>query len=572
MFAKKSEAYNLDANTSTRIGVAGDHYAIEKHSRHPLMPFLVFVCYAAFLILTLPDYGVTWDEIGWFNYGYQQWAWILNGAVEPLKDPLAYFHYGSLAPLAAAATHHLFHDILQWVSADVGYHLANVGFALILAAGILVWGKQTLGNEGATLALLVWMSLPRLWPDAHNNISDLPGAAGSLWAAWSAWRISQAARPRAKDYILCGFLVGIAYSLRAPNIYFLGLAILIWFCTARFLLKERWPSVPWWGLLLALAVFFLTVKLANPYLWNGSVLRQVFWTNPKAYLYSGVGKEDLWFMGRYYGLGSVPIYYAPWFWLISTPLLILFCWALAVGKIIQDRANASSSSLLFLVLWATAVFKHLTGSGNYDGIRHFLESYAPMSLLAAQGALILIGHIESYSIWRKRWAYSLVCLGLIIPLYSGWRIHPYQSGYFNIFAGSISHAWQDYEVEYWGYSFLRTSNWVKEHIGPNATVYVPDAGHIGKYYLDPPFKVSTIKIFDFSGVSEFVSHLMSMLEKASPGSVLMVLNRPRIWQRSYLGKNNSFECPPGWSLIHQEGPDSKLPPLMIVCQKKEVLS
>jgi hypothetical protein len=149
-------------------------HRLESISRR-LMPFLLFVSYAVFLLLTLPDYGVTWDEVGWFRYGYAQWDSILHGTTSSLKDPMAYFHYGSLAPLAAADTHHLFHDVLRWVSADVGYHVANVGFALILAVGILVWGKQTMGNEGATLALLVWMSLPRLWPDAHNNISDRPG-------------------------------------------------------------------------------------------------------------------------------------------------------------------------------------------------------------------------------------------------------------------------------------------------------------------------------------------------------------------------------------------------------------
>jgi len=133
----------------------------------------------------------------------------------------------------------------------------------------------------------------------------------------------------------------------------------------------------------------------------------------------------------------------------------------------------------------------------------------------------------------------------------------------------MSRAWKDYEVEYWGYSFLRGSQWVRDHVDRRATVYVPDAGHLGKYYLDGTFKVATMTSYDFPGVNEFVSHLGGALNKASPGSIVMVLNRPRIWQRYYFDKNIAFECPPGWSLRHQEGPDSRLPPMMVICQKND---
>lgn len=528
----------------------------------PWMPYFLFVCYAAFLILTLPDYGVTWDEVGWFKYGYAQWDSILNGTTQSLQDPSDYFYYGSLPSLVAAATHRLFHGVLHWVPSDVGYHLANVGFALILAFGILVWGKRTLGNEGTSLALLLWMSLPRLWPDAHYNISDLPGAAGYLWAAWATWRISQAAKARARDYLLCGFLIGVAYSLRAPNVYFLGLAIAIWFVGCRWLLKVSWPSLPWWGFLFALVVFFLTVKLANPHLWQGSVLRQVFWTNPNAYLHEGQGKVDLWFMGHYYPLGQTPFYYAPWIWFISTPLLVLLCWGLGVARIIQDRSNASPTSALWLLLWVTAVFKHLLGLGNYDGIRHFLESYAPMSFLSAQGLSLMQQHIRAMTAWRRNLAYAFVSVGLIAPLYTGWRIHPYQSGYFNIFAGPLPYAWRQYEVDYWGQSFLPASKWVKKNIDSNATLYVPDAPHIAKYYLSPPFKIVTRPSWDDPGVNEFFANLQLLLDKAPPGSILMKLSRPRMY-----GENLAFGCLFNWELIHKEGPDPKLPPMMVICRK-----
>jgi len=527
-------------------------------------PVLLFVSYAAFLILTLSAYGVSWDEIGWFDFGYAQWQWILHGTPDYLPESY-HFYYGALPSLAAAATHHLFHEILHWVSSDIGYHMANVGFALALALGLLVWGKQALGDAGASLALLIWILLPRLWPDAHYNISDLPGAAGYLWAAWAAWRISQAKHARSVDYVLWGLLTGIAYSLRAPNVYFLALAIVIWFVVCRSVFKIRWPALTWWGLPIALAVFFFTVKLANPFLWHGSVLTHVLWTNPHAYLYSGLGKTELWFMGQYFPFGSAPIYYAPWMWFISTPLLVLICWGLGVWKVTLDSSSASSTSLFWLILWAIAILKHSLGFGNYDGIRHFMESYPPMTLLAAQGFLLLFERIQTWNRWSKRLAYTFLLLGAIEPLYTGWRIHPYQAGYFNMFAGSTSRAWKQYEIDYWGQSFLPASKWIKNNIDRHQTVYASDAGHIARYYLEPPFRTTAICNYACSKADQV--SINTTIDAASTGSVLMALNRPHIWDNPHHNGSTAFECPSGWSIIHQERPESKLRPVMVLCQK-----
>jgi hypothetical protein len=276
---------------------------------------------------------------------------------------------------------------------------------------------------------------------------------------------------------------------------------------------------------------------------------------------------DLWFMGQYYAEGRVPFYYAPWFWFVSTPVIVLVCWGIGVGKIFVSRSEASPALLLWLILWGTAVFKHMVGSGNYDGVRHFLEAYAPMSLLAAYGALALIERIKTLSLWRKRWTYAFVGLSLFFPLYTGWRIHPYQSGYFNIFAGPLPDAWQQYEVEYWGQSFLRGSTWIKQHIDPSVSLYVPEAAHIAKHYLAPPFKVNTMKPYwEFSELSEFKSAVTSFLKTAPPEAILMKLNRPRLYRDEM-----SFGCPAEWKMIHKEGPGPDLPPMMLICRKSQTV-
>jgi hypothetical protein len=42
----------------------------------------------------------------------------------------------------------------------------------------------------------------------------------------------------------------------------------------------------------------------------------------------------------------------------------------------------------------------------------------------------------------------------------------------------------------------------------------------------------------------------------------MKLNRPRLYFEEI-----SFGCPLDWEMVHKEGPDPKLPPMMVICRK-----
>ena len=526
------------------------------------IPWIFMMVYSVFLLWTLPDFAVTWDEPGWFDYGRDQWEWILGASEEPaLSDPSNYFHYGSLPSLTAAATHWLFHERLNLLDSDSAHHISNVGWGLVLVACLIVWANRTLGWQGACLAVLLWAFWIRLWADVHNNINDLPGAAAALWAGWAAWRVAVSPKKRLADYLLWGFLMGIAYSTRAPNVYFLAFWILLWAVTDRWVLGRRWGGWTLWGAAAAFLIFMLTVKAANPFLWNRSVFDQVINVNPAFYMSRSVGEQPLWFAGNFYLDGEVPRYYAFWIFAISTPPLTLLLLGLAMGSVVRGRRSVPPHLTLWLFLAVGALAKHLTGMGNYDGIRHFMEGFGPLTLMASHGALLVANARMRLSLLRRRSLDVLLAASVILPLLTAVRIYPYLTGYFNPLAGSLNDAWTHYEADYWGQGLKPAVRWLRSSVDLSARqIYVPEAFELTRGLLPESGNIARL-------------HEKEQLLAAPAGSLLVILNRQGPLRRAYhrswfeLMKGSLDGCPPGWQLYHREGPHPSLPPAVSICIK-----
>ncbi len=507
--------------------------------------------WVAFLLLTHSAYGVTWDEPDWFLFGETQRQWLLDwSATRPLDDPRDFFHYGTLPSLAAAVGRWLFHDATGLLPVNQAWHAANVLFAIILGAGVLTWSRATLGTRGAIWAMLLWMAWPRLWPDWHNNISDLPGAAVSLWAAWAAWRCAEDEQGRWWSYIRLGALLGLAYSCRAPNVHALVGAIGAWLIVLR-LLGRPWPTGMVRGILAAAAVAILTVKAANPAFWHRSVLLQIFFLNPKAYAGSGIGHTVLWFNGQFYGGHAVPWYYAPYTFLISTPPPLLVLLAASAARAGAAIRRVPSFALLWLILGSCAIGKHVIGMGNYDGVRHFLEAFAPLTLVIAWG-------VEQWWSLRpsRNWRLgagvttAVAAAAIVVTLIPAVRMHPYQTGYFTPLAGPLDSAWQRFEFDYFGQGLLDASEWLKRENGDRpATVHVPFIGHVMDWYLPSNYTVR-------AGATQDIA-------EAPPGDWFVLANRQSRLIRSKL----DYRCPPGWTLMHEAKATTELPSAALVCRR-----
>ncbi len=504
------------------------------------MAWLVLPLHAVLLLAYLPRVGVTWDETKWFTLGRFLTDFV-QGRIGRLFDPSNCFYYGSLPAFTCHFAYDIFNRRLGLLPPDDAYHMAGFGWAVIIVLGIFLWGRKVLGPGGAAAAVLLWMLLPQLWPHSVANISDLPGAAGALWAA------------RVLDWLLLGVMMGAAYSLRAPNAYFLAAAVAAWAAFSRLVLRQSWPGLRWWGPPLAVAVFLLTVKALNPWLWGESVVQAVFWKNPVYYASGDVGELRVWFNGRDWWAGAMPRWYFPVMWLWTTPLLGIALFALGAFLALGRGRRLDPARSLWLTLWLFGFVKHLTGLGNYDGIRHALEIYAPQSLLAAAAVPWLWERIRARGGWR-RWALAAVlAAGVAEPVAAGARVFPYLTGYFNPLAGSLARAWADNEPDYFGFSYLEGNRWVRSHLGRGATVAAPIGGHLAYRDLNGDYNV------DWRTPP-------GRLPAAPPGTVLMLLNRRGEWLR-YFGAGAPAGCPQGWETLHEVSPSGGLPPLLYICRR-----
>ena len=521
--------------------------------RWAMAVWIAAAAWLALLAVTHADYAVTWDEPEWFTFGETQRQWLARGDLSPqIADPRDFFHYGAVPSLVAAAGQWLTHDVLGWLPQDAAWHVGNFAFAVLLAAGLVTWAWQAIGARGALWAMLLWCAWPRLWPDWHNNISDLPGAAVSIWAAWAAWRTVEDPRDRWTNYLLMGALIGLAYACRAPNVYFLAAWIGAWLLWLR-ATGRTWPARIYAGVVLAAVVAIFTVKVVSPPFWTRSVLKLVFYYNPQAYLRGTVGQSALWFEGVYYAT-KVPRYYAPYVFLISTPLAMLALLGGAIVRALRGLSRLPSVVSLWLLLGLGAIGKHLLGAGNYDGVRHFLEGYAPLTLVIAWGveqwwqAQVARG-------WRRISIAAAVAtaLAFVPPLVTAARIHPYQTGYFNALAGTMASAWQRFEFDYWGQGLVEASTWLEREVPGETRVFMPFGNHLMQRTLPARFQVLEIS-------------QQQPLSRATPGDLVVLPNRE--------GKNRArqvpFQCPTAWTVVHEVLVRPELPPAVRICRLDSV--
>jgi hypothetical protein len=176
--------------------------------------------------------------------------------------------------------------------------------------------------------------------------------------------------------------------------------------------------------------------MAN-YSWNGNVL----------------------FNGHNYPAQSLPWYYIPWWFLISTPPVVLLGAALSAWF-----APSREHALRRLALWFVAVFPVAAAiarhSTVYDGIRHFDFVYPILVVLAASGWIAVLN--VSRQAWLRRSAAAALAIGLVTIVSFDVRFHPNQGVYFNSLVGGPRGAFGRYDMDYWGNSVLQALEWCRD--------------------------------------------------------------------------------------------------------------
>ena len=407
------------------------------------------------MVVSSLDFGVTWDEFERYHNGWNVWNFLRGlRPREAFQETGGHLYPGLFDTICAALETHV--PLNRWALR----HMINAVFGWI---GIVYTGRlagRLFGPWTGVLGMALLALSPRFFAHSMNNPKDVPFAAMSMVALFYISTMS----PR-WPYI--SFSTGLkitvalalALSVRAGALLYLGYFGLLvgWYVLAEG--NTNWRRLadtaarvaaivtgmlllgtifwPWAGGAPFTRPFQALLGVSN-YEWDGVVLFNTF---------------------EYPGHG-LPWHYAPWWFLISTPPVVLLG-ALCSLLLLVRRKTA----LLTAGLWGVAMFPVaaavLRESTLYDGVRHLLFVQPVLVVLAAAGWTE--AHARVGTRWLRHGVTGALAIGLGAALVFMVRFHPNQGVYFNALVGGPRGAQLRYDMDYWGNCMLQAVEWAAEY-------------------------------------------------------------------------------------------------------------
>jgi Dolichyl-phosphate-mannose-protein mannosyltransferase len=423
-----------------------------------------------YMMISVPLYGITGDEITQKNYGNFVWDYIrtfgANKAVLNdeyiLKKELQY--YGGFFDGFSAMLISLFHPKDEFLFRH--YWTALFGFTGIMATGLIA--KQLRGWLAAILAVIFIFFTGRYFGEAFNNPKDAPFAASYALALYAMliW-LKNIEQLKWKHTLLLGLAIALCLSIRIGGLLlvaYLGLfyVVTLW---QKKLTKTKGFSNSIKHLLVAGVIGYVGAILWWPYaldapLSNPINALHVMSTNPLASL-----TIRMLFDGHIIQISpdTVPWYYLPRWLEIGLPLYLLtgtIGGSALVYQIMKRFQSPQIWMIVFAGLFPVAyiLYKH---SVLYDGIRHVMFIIPPMAVISA---LFFNYLAEIFPGKGVKYAVAAVVVILIaLPARFSFANHPNEYVYFNEIIGGIKGAYGNYETDYYMNGIKQGYKWLVEN-------------------------------------------------------------------------------------------------------------
>ncbi len=453
------------------------------------VPLLVAVAFLVASIPFLPEFGPTWDTaIGEFAHGEQYLAYLTSGDERMLdftdagarpahRAPHPAFDRGlngwkdafPLGGIVSAISCRMLWTKLGVLDAMSAHDLPILVFAAILLFAMTRFALPRFGALAAIGAVALLLSSPRFLSDQFFNVKDAPETclyALVLLVFFRALETSGAASLRAMAS--AGALTGLALAQKVNGLLLPahGLLLFVALAIARRARGERGPAFPWIGVLVAIPIALVVFFAVSPMTWSDPFGRAI---------------EHF----RYYtGLGFrhwIPRFPGALAFVTTTPLPLL---VLAPLGLFSRRARIDERLLLACGALVPIVRVSLPWADNFDGVRHFLEFYPFLALLAALALATLADGITRALSGRRAIAVAFACVVAIAPGAAGVvRTWPYGTVWFNVSIGGLSGA-QSRGIldatDYWASSYWEALDRVRREAPPGSSLLVPVAPHVAR--------------------------------------------------------------------------------------------
>ena len=459
---------------------------LDQRQLRRLVPVTLIVALLAWCVPALDQYNVTWDEaLGDLFFGQRYLSYFtsldpvyLDFRADPYPDDqvpdlrLSPFrsrpweHYPVASTLAAACST-VVSSWLGLLDPFDGYHAAN-----LLLAAILLWVfyrflEQRFGALAAVAAVGLLYSSPRIYCHMMANIKDFPLMVFYTLAVLTFARAWD--RGSTRGLLAAGALWGLALGTKANALFLpaipLALAVLGG-------LPEAWRGRRarlTWTMAGAGALGMVVMVAVWPYLWADPlgrlaenlrfVIQRQDTTRPESF---------------------APVIHAIW---LTTPPAFLALFAVGLVPCLKSAWRRRRDALLPLIWIAAVLGRYLVPQAvNYDGVRHFLELFPAMAMVAGLGvawlAKLVSGALPRFHPRSVRAA--LLVLALVPGSWAVLRTHPFQLAYWNAFAGGYPGARArdlPQAGDYWGTSYRLGLDWLNENAPRDALVAVPVIEH-----------------------------------------------------------------------------------------------
>ena len=424
---------------------------------------------AAIAFATFRDYGLGWDDYTHSQYGtllvslYQS-----NFADQRALSFVNLYMYGGgfdiLATLAAKILPFGLFETRRLLGAAVG-----------LVGLFATWrlGRRLGGPLAGLLAVTLLAACPLYYGHMFINAKDGPFAAVMAIVLLGLVRaFQQYPRATPATIALCGTGMGLAIGARVLG----GFAVANALLPLPLIAAVRWRAIGAKAALSECGSFVVPLipaailaYLVMGLVWPWSVVSPL---NPfRAVEYFSNFFEKPWrelFGGQLIPVIDMPRSYVPTLFAVQVPELLLalgLCGtAGAIFAIVRnaDRSTDGAGRRAALLATVLAVILPVlvtivTRPAMYNGIRHFVFVLPPFAALAGLAGAHFAERLRHYGKVAVGAGIVALIAGTASPIIDMVRLHPYEYTDYNRLAGGVSHARQNYMLDYWGLSLTQAS-------------------------------------------------------------------------------------------------------------------
>lgn len=510
---------------------------ISRFTKH--IPFIVLILgLLAFGLSTFRDYGLSWDEPLFYDYGealgyaYTPANWFspnfdLNKAYGISGDD--HKNRGPAYLVLARTPVH----VLESINIDhpSAWHLVNFLTFLLGVYFVYRLSLRWMGEWAAFGVAALFSTQPLLLGHAFINPKDMPFLVFFTGALLFGFEMvdhyfierakgSKKIIPHASSFLLAVFFLGIATSIRvlAPLV---GVLVVLYALIRQRSSTNHQPSTTSPAhrashlILTLLAYTLLTIlfMLASwPYLWE-SPLKNFF----QVFLFMSENPTGLQvlFGGEIYRAFDLPRRYLPTLLAITLtePVWPLFALGIitSIWKImttirrplptpdsrfptnLAPTTNHQLSTDYWLTLTAFFIpflYVLLLRPPMYDGFRHFLFTLPPVFVTAGLGLQAVLNWLEKIKITQQAifWLYAgIFFIIMAINVIPATRLHPFEYSYYNSFVGGTGGAFRTYETDYWLTCYKQAVQQVNAFAPAN--LFVHREAYIAATYAAPGLNV-----------------------------------------------------------------------------------